>query len=145
MNESEIPIEAIGTEPVPTPGSIPTGNVEPVLFEIRHALERWLADGEVHSIDLRSLPMAPGEEERLLEILGEGEVCVELSIMGPSEIIETRFPGVWLVTHYNADDVIMGRYIEVCAIPAILKTQKEDAHEGLARLGDELSNAERTL
>jgi hydrogenase-1 operon protein HyaF len=118
--------------------------VGPILHEIRHALEHWLEKGEGHTIDLRSLPMAPGEEEHLLEALGEGEVCVELSILGPSEVIETRFPGVWLVTHYNANDAIMGRYIEICEIPAILKTQKEDAHDGLARLEDELSNAEHT-
>ena len=144
MSEQEIPIETIGTEPAPQPCSIATGNVGPVLHEIRHTLEHWLATGEEHTIDLRSLPMAPGEEDLLLEVLGEGEVCVELSILGPSEVIETRFPGVWLVTHFNANDVVMGRYIEICEIPEILKTQKEDAHEGLARLGDELSNAEHT-
>ena len=41
-----------------------TGNVPPLLHEIRHALKR-LALGEAGtSIDLRGLPLAPGEEER---------------------------------------------------------------------------------
>ena len=39
-----------------------TGNIPPLLHEIRHALTR-LAQGEAGtSIDLRSLPLAPGEE-----------------------------------------------------------------------------------
>ena len=109
------------------------------------SLSQNSAVGELRAKRVGAGETAPGEEDRLLEILGEGEVCVELSILGPSEVIETRFPGVWLLTHYNVNDVVMGRYIEVCEIPAILKTQKEDAHEGLARLEDELSNAEHMV
>jgi hydrogenase-1 operon protein HyaF len=111
-----------------------TFNVEPLLHEIRHALERMLAGGEPTAIDLRSLPLAPGEEEALLATLGRGEVAAQLSALGPSEILETRFPGVWLVTHYNQDEEIVGRFIEVCRLPQILQAPEEDVRDGLENL-----------
>ncbi|HHJ17986.1 MAG TPA: hydrogenase expression/formation protein [Gammaproteobacteria bacterium] len=118
-----------------SPCEIPTGNLIPLLHEIRHALERWLDSGEEHAIDLRGIPMAPGEEDQLLATLGEGELHADLSLTGKSVVIETRFPAVWLVTHYNTDERIVGRYIEVCEMPAILKSQTEDARAGLEYLG----------
>ena len=122
-----------------TPCNIPTGNVLPLLHEVRHALERWLDSGEEHAIDLRGIPMAPGEEDQLLEMLGEGEVHADLSLTGRSVVLETRFPAVWLVSHYNVDDMITGRYIEVCEMPAILKSQADDARAGLEYLEKLLS------
>ena len=122
-----------------TPCNIPTGNVVPLLHEILHALERWLDDGEEHAIDLRGIPMAPGEEDQLIETLGEGEIRADLSLTGRSVVSETRFPAVWLVTHYNTDDTIIGRFIEVCEMPAILKSQAEDARTGLEYLESLLS------
>ena len=119
--------------------SVPTGNITPLLHEIRHALERWLEHGEAYAIDLRGLPMAPGEEDQLLNTLGEGEVHADLSLTGKSVVLETRFPAVWLVTHYNTDDTIVGRFIEICEMPAILKSQAEDARDGLEYLESVLS------
>ena len=127
-----------------TPCAPPTGNLIPLLHEIRHALTRWLEQGEEHVIDLRSIPLAPGEEDSLLEQLGEGEVKARLSILGPSDIIETRYPGVWLVTHCDENESIMGRFIEVCEVPGILKSQADDIRAGLERLENQLSNAETT-
>lgn len=127
------------------PCAPPTGNLVPLLHEIRHALTCWLEKGQEHVIDLRGIPLAPGEEDSLLEQLGEGEVKARLTLMGPSEIIETRYPGVWLVTHYSEDESITGRFIEVCEVPAILKSQTDDIRTGLERLEDQLSNAEATV
>ena len=126
------------------PCAPPTGNLVPLLHEIRHALTRWLEQGEEHVIDLRSIPLAAGEEDRLLEQLGEGEVKARLSILGPSDIIETRYPGAWLITHYNENENIIGRFLEVCEVPGILKSQADDIRAGLERLEDQLSNAEAT-
>jgi hydrogenase-1 operon protein HyaF len=126
------------------PCAPPTGNLVPLLHEIRHALTRWLEQGEEHVIDLRSIPLAAGEEDRLLEQLGEGEVKARLSILGPSDIIETRYPGAWLITHYNENENIIGRFLEVCEVPGILKSQADDIRAGLERLEDQLSNAETT-
>jgi len=127
------------------PCAPPTGNLIPLLHEIRHALTRWLEQGEEHVIDLRSIPLAPGEEDSLLEQLGAGEVQARLSVLGPSDIIETRYPAVWLITHYNEIENITGRFIEVCEAPGILKSQAEDSRAGLERLENDLSKAETTV
>jgi hydrogenase-1 operon protein HyaF len=125
--------------------STPTGNLIPLLHEIRHALARWLEDEHPHIIDLRTLPMSPQEETRLLEILGTGEVSASLSALGSSDIVETGYNGVWLVTHHNDEGVQVGRFIEICRIPDILKSQTEDAQAALHRLDDLLANAEATV
>ncbi|MGD2055712.1 MAG: hydrogenase expression/formation C-terminal domain-containing protein [Gammaproteobacteria bacterium] len=119
-------------------GEINTHNVLPLLHEIRHALGQWLQGGEATVIDLRGIPMAPGEEEQLIARLGGGEIQARLSALGDSEIVETAYPGVWLVTHRNTDGEVIGRYIEVCEIPQILKAQQEDVRAGLQRLEAEL-------
>ena len=116
-----------------------TGNVLPLLHEVRHALERLLATGEETTIDLGSLPLAPGEFDRIVTALGEGEVKATLDALGPSEIRETRYSGVWLVTHSNATDEVMGRYIEIARMPAVLLAQEPDMRRGLADLAQALA------
>ena len=123
------------------PGENLTHNVKPLLHEIRHALHELLHSRERTVIDLRSLPLAPGEEEKLLDELGRGEVQARLSALGPSEIIETRFPGVWVVTHRNNNDEVIGKFIEVCDIPGLLRSQQEDIRCGLEQLQTQLGEA----
>jgi hydrogenase-1 operon protein HyaF len=115
-------------------GEFLTCNVEPLLHEIRHALGRLLGNGESTVIDLRSIPLAPGEEETLLGELGRGEVAAQLSALGTSEIFETGFPGVWVVTHCNSEGEVIGKFIEVCDMPDLLKTQQDDIRDSLAAL-----------
>ena len=103
-----------------------TWNVVPLLHQIKHALSNLIENNINEIIDLRSIPLAPGEEDKLLEILGQGEVIAKLNALGPSEIIETQYSGVWLVTHFNADNEIMSRHIEITFMPQILSSQKED-------------------
>ena len=116
-----------------------TWNVQPLLHEIRHALVKLLDDGGHTVIDLRSIPLAPGEEEKLLDTLGRGEVVAQLSALGPSEILETRFPGVWLITHYNNDNEVIGKFVEVCRLPRILQAPVEDIREALENLEAQLA------
>lgn len=117
-----------------------TGNVEPLLHEIRHALAR-VADGQGGTtIDLRSLPLAPGEEERIERLLGTGEVRAELDALGPTVVQETSFAGVWMVTHRNAEREVVARFIEVTRMPEVLKSQQEDIELAVSRLETELRN-----
>lgn len=125
---------------MPARADFETGNVLPLLNEIRHALGRLLTDGESSSIDLRSLPLAPGEEQRIEEALGEGELSAELDALGTSIIRETSFPGVWLVTHRNADDEVIGRLVEITLVPELLKSQTEDVRAGLDELSARLAD-----
>jgi len=120
-------------------GEVLTHNVVPLLHEIRHGLARLLESNAATTIDLRGIPMAPGEEDRIIGELGQGEVQARMSALGPSEIVETRFPGVWLVTHYNSENEVIGKFIEVCDMPQILKAQTEDIREGLAQLTAQLA------
>jgi len=120
------------------PGQVATGNVMPLLHEIRHALQALLDDGQETVIDLRGIPMGPGEEARIEARLGRGEVQVHLSALGPSELVETRFPGVWLVTHCNNDGEVIGKFIEICLVPNLATAQQADIRAGLAELCAEL-------
>ena len=115
-----------------------TFNVEPLLHEIRHALQELVDSGKTGIIDLRSIPLAPGEEDRIVATLGQGEVQARIDALGPSEVTETRYAGVWLVTHYNDDGDIVGRFIEITAMPEILRSQSEDIRQACIRLGDHL-------
>ena len=115
-------------------GGYETGNVLPLLHEIRHALVQLLDTGETTSIDLRGLPMAPGELERLTDILGRGEISAQLNALGKSKIYETSFPGIWLITHYNTNEEIMGKFIEITRMPEILLAQADDMKDALAAL-----------
>ena len=116
-----------------------THNVQPLLHEIRHALVKLLDDGGNTVIDLRSLPLAPGEEQKLLDKLGQGEVYARLHALGPSEIVETRYPGVWVVVHFNNDNEVIGKFVEVCDIPDLLCSQQEDIRQGLEQLQAQLA------
>ena len=103
-----------------------TQNVKPLLHEIKHALENLIENGESSIIDLRSIPLAPGEEDRILDTRGKGEVQAQLETLGLSEIIETQYAGVWVVTHFNDDGNVISRFIEVTTMPGILISQTED-------------------
>jgi len=115
-----------------------TGNLGPIMHEIKHALGELLNSGVSRMIDLRSMPFAPGEEKRLETLLGRGEVVATIDALGPSEIVETRFPGVWLSTHRNNENEIIGRYIEITHAPDILLSQRADMQRGLQVLREEL-------
>lgn len=118
-----------------------TWNVKPILHEIRHALAKLNGSGETSIIDLRSIPLAPGEETTIIDTLGCGEVHAKLNALGPSEIYETRFAGVWLITHYNQENNIISRFIEITRFPDILKSQHEDIALSLHQLESELDEA----
>jgi HupH hydrogenase expression protein, C-terminal conserved region len=116
-----------------------TGNVTPILNEIRHALEKLLGEGEATIIDLRALPLGPGEEQQLESLLGIGEVTAKIDAMGASTVNETLFAGVWLVTHRNTEDAILGKFIEITRYPSILESQTEDMRSALKALPDLLT------
>lgn len=116
-----------------------TGNVTPILNEIRHALKKLLEDGESTTIDLRALPMGPGEEQKLESLLGIGEVTANIDAMGPSTVNETLFAGVWLITHRNTENEILGKFIEITRFPSILESQTEDMRSALTALPDLLT------
>ncbi len=117
-----------------------TQNVKPLLHEIKHALDNLIETGRTTMIDLRSIPLAPGEEDKILNTLGRGEVLAQLNALGLSEVIETQYAGVWLVTHYNDEDHIISRFIEVTTMPEILCSQTADIMAAYSNITLELED-----
>jgi hydrogenase-1 operon protein HyaF len=131
---------ATALDSIPVRVEISSGNIDPLLHEIRHALERLMREGTPTCIDLKGIPLAPGEEEKLLALLGTGEVRAELNAAGTSEIVETSFPGVWLASHFGEQGGLLARLIEVTFIPEILRSQTADIADGLALLNQRLGS-----
>lgn len=116
-----------------------SGNVMPLLHEIRHALVRVAGGGQGTTIDLGSLPMAPGEDKRIEDLLGQGEVRAELNALGPTVVQETRYPGVWFITHRNTEQEVVARFIEVTRMPELLLAQSEDMRRAVSELDRKLN------
>ncbi|HTQ73280.1 MAG TPA: hydrogenase expression/formation C-terminal domain-containing protein [Burkholderiales bacterium] len=130
-------IDRIGVKVIAA-ADIPTGNVKPLLFELAGLLEAWLSKGESASIDLRSLPLTRGDYAELEAALGSGAVSASVEAIGASEVRETRYPGVWRVTHRNEAGEVAADLLEVCGLPEILRAPAEDAADGLIRLKEAL-------
>jgi hydrogenase-1 operon protein HyaF len=118
----------------PTPltalSRVPRGNVQPILNEVAHALDRLADADETTVIDLARLPFSPGELDELEQELGEGELRATLDSLGESIIRETAYPGVWWLEHRNAAGEIVGRFLEITRTPDILKSQATDIDAG---------------
>jgi len=143
MSETNIPVTAEIKFNIQV-GDELTQNVKPLLHEIKHALDNLIETGRSTIIDLRSIPLAPGEEDKILDTLGRGEVLAQLNALGLSEVIETQYAGVWLVTHYNDEDHIISRFIEVTTMPEILCSQTEDIMAAYSRLTLDLDENQET-
>ncbi len=111
-----------------------TQQVNAIVSEIESMLRTFVATGEAASIDLRSLPLFPGDYDALIDALGEGEVQATVRALGPTSIRETGYPGVWWVIHYNSADEVMAELIEVTDCPEILRSQKADLVDSLVQL-----------
>jgi hydrogenase-1 operon protein HyaF len=134
MNLQHIPIKSEADS------EYSVGSLRALLVEVAAHLEGLARDGTAGSIDLNSLPFAPGEYEQLRQMLGAGEVSARIEAIGPSEIVETRYPGVWWVTHYNVEGDVVADMLEITIIPEILKSQPEDIAIGLALLRAQLND-----
>lgn len=117
-----------------------SGNIEPLLHEIRQALWLLLNEGTRSSIDLSSIPLAAGEEERILAVLGRGEACGAINVCGATELVETNFPGVWVITHFDVEGDMRARFIEVTRVPEILCSHPADIEDAHSRLADSLKS-----
>ncbi len=125
----------------PQPGA-EHGNALPVLHEVRHALERLIARGESTLIDLKALPFGPGDEARLTELLGTGEVRAVVEALGPTVVQETAIPGVWLIDYQSTAGTRLALHLEVTRVPALLCTQCADLDSALGRLAARWSGVE---
>jgi hydrogenase-1 operon protein HyaF len=117
------------------------GNTLPLLHEIRHALARLIEVGEPTVIDVQSLPMGPGDLNRLFGALGDGEVRAEVEALGKTVVRESRYSGVWIIEHMSGTGMVASRFIEITWVPSLLHAQAEDVQAGLTELADALASA----
>ena len=133
-------LDAIDVRVETTSPAEAAGYTPAILREIESLLAELVASGRAGRIDLRSLPLLPGDEARLVAVLGEGEVDADIQAMGATRVRETAVPGVWWVTHANADGQTVAELIEVALVPEILKTHPEDARAGLKTLRERIAD-----
>jgi hydrogenase-1 operon protein HyaF len=115
-------------------------NTLPLLHEINHALHRLQRRGKATTLDLGAIPFGPGDEQRLLHFLGEGEVSARLRAMGESAIWESAYAGVWIIEHRSTSGERVAFQIEITKLPAILESQPEDIEDSLSTLQQALEN-----
>ena len=115
-------------------------NAQPVLHEIRHALDKLIHSQETTTIDLHALPMTKLDIDEVLEVLGRGEIFITINSLGKSEIWETQFPGVWITKHhpYYTNNSIY--FVEISPSPKLLTVCKEDLTIGYTQLAEKLMN-----
>ena len=114
--------------------TVATGNLRPVMHEIRQALSDLIVHGTHGMIDLHSLPFSPQEYTELDEFLGEGEIDLTLNVLGKTRLRESGYAGVWRIEHFDDNDKRIGYFIEIGHVPEILRSQCDDIKEGLATM-----------
>lgn len=117
-------------------------NGRALLVELESLLRDLVEEGREGSIDLRSLPLSPGDLEFLERHLGRGEVEAEVSALGPSSVHETAIHGVWWVRHYNSNDEIMAEFLEITHCPDIIRAHPADVRDSLEELRAKLVELE---
>ena len=121
------------------PHAVPGGLASALLGEIVEALGKLVDRGQTTVIDLKSLPMLPGDRDALAEFLGEGEVSADLKVAGVSEVRETAYAGVWWVRHLGGNGEVASELIEIAAVPEILRAHHDDISIAAARLTAEIN------
>jgi hydrogenase-1 operon protein HyaF len=111
-----------------------TGMARAIFTEVAEALERLASGGESLSIDLHSLPLTDADLAELEELLGRGEVSVELEVIGDTRIWETAYAGVWWIRHLGAGGRVASQEIAITEIPDILKSQTPDIQDAARRI-----------
>lgn len=136
---SNIPVRVEGRRTETGPEGGLGGGVLALLQEIVVLLERLNESGQPGAIDLRSMPMIPGDRRRLQAALGDGEVDATVDCGGTTRVRETDVTGVWWVEHRGEDERIIAEMIEVAEVPELLRAHRDDIAKGAERLRERLT------
>ncbi|MEW5768797.1 MAG: hydrogenase expression/formation C-terminal domain-containing protein [Pseudomonadota bacterium] len=124
MSLDDIPVRVVA----PDPGL--SGNAWPLMLEIVQMVRNLLESGETSAIDLSALPLTPADKAWLKDRLGGGQIHVELQAEGLSTLDETACPGVWWVTHHDAQGRVLSELIEIAQVPELVKAHPDDIRMG---------------
>ena len=133
MSGINLPIE------VNEPG---TGMAQAVISELSDHLSMFATEGQLHVIDLTSLPMNESDKRELENLLGKGEVSITLSTIGDSDIFETQFSGIWWIKHYGADGQLISELLEIGPVPEIIKSHPEEIKNSVDDIQKLLTSSE---
>ena len=120
----------------PPPGM---GRAGVLLQEIAQLLDSLARNGGDARIDLKSLALDAADYAALRRCLGEGAVAARVNAGDATEVRETRFPGVWWVTHFGESNEVVAEFLEICKVPEILASPPEDIARGLSELRESLA------
>ncbi len=115
-----------------------TGNGTALLHELATRLLDLAENSEAASIDLRAVPLSPGDVQELRDTLGVGAVQARIDALGESRVSETLYPGIWWITHCNEAGEVVAELIEICAVPEILRAPAGDIADAAAALAARL-------
>jgi hydrogenase-1 operon protein HyaF len=91
---------------------------------LRHALLDARADGPPQLADLSRLE--PESRELVNQILGEGEVSIRITGETRADIQESVLAGVWRIFTYDAEGRLTGDFMEVGAVPRLIRWARGD-------------------
>lgn len=112
--------------------------IDALLQELHEKLRDLVDTGCSSTIDLRRLPLAPSEYDQLQRFLGKGELIIDFNALGDSRIVETKYHGVWWITHMNAAGDRVGDFLEIALVPEIVVTTREDVASATELLSEQL-------
>lgn len=141
MSLQEIPVKVDCGAPQ---SERPTGMARAVLREAAEHLQAVAEGHDRRVIDLRGLPLTKGDYRELEQALGRGEVSANVEAAGPTEVFETRYPGLWWVRYQNLDGLVVAEHLEIARVPAILETPVEDLRASARDLTELLEGQEST-
>ncbi len=119
-----------------------TMNAPAVLEQLRDHSTTWLAgrplDDGARVINLSLLPLSEGDSLFFEQQLGRGRVMVLSRGYGNCRIVDTRAAGVWRVTYFNSQDIIILDTLEVGDVPEVACAAREDLEDSAERLDEML-------
>ena len=111
-----------------------TGMAQAVMHELHDHLQDLLDNNVTNVIDLSSLPLSEADKRELENNLGRGEISLTLDSFGNSTIHETAYSGIWWIKHYTEDGILVAELIEICRIPDIAQSHRDDIQQSLQQL-----------
>jgi hydrogenase-1 operon protein HyaF len=95
------------------------GGARDVLAMFLRSMERWDAEAKPFGPQLALSAVHPAALEVVNQMLGEGEVSIQVAGARIYRIQESVFTGIWRVCEFDADDRRVGDWIEASALPQI--------------------------